>query len=171
MVGGRARATKTSPAPPTVVGLAPWGVPSDPATLEPTSPCEFRTHGLYWLSRARSEICRFVPAEPTPRSLPTAGACPSPAARIEGIDQARRSAGQWSPATPLAGGGGGSDRAVLLGSCLVPTRARFRLGFDQRDFNRSEGTRLARAHAAVRNMSQKVVTRGRIMVCIQAATR
>jgi len=58
------------------------------------------------------------------------------------------------------------QRAVLLGSCLVPTRARFRLGFDQRDFNRSEGTRLARAHAAVRKMSQKVVTRGRIMVCI-----
>jgi hypothetical protein len=40
-VGERARATKASPASQPGAGLAPWGVLSDAATLEPSSPCEF----------------------------------------------------------------------------------------------------------------------------------
>ena len=100
-VGESARATKAFPASRTGVGLAPWGAPSDPADKKPGSAVKILSKPpKIGLPKAVRKSVAWCALTPPPISPPTAGARPSPAACVEGIDQGRRSAGERSPTSP-----------------------------------------------------------------------
>ena len=87
----------TFPAPCAAVRLGWRGVPSGTVTFQPTSPRKFRACDQKWPSVGLAQITTFVGPAHQPRSRPTAGERPSSAGWLEGVDRARRSAGQWSP--------------------------------------------------------------------------